>query len=301
MRRFSFLFGALLFFSCQSLRQEVEPQQLADQPVKLIVACFIAPQDTVLAAKITRSRPILDDEPVNGLNITSATVMLENGTRSIVLKYDSDLQYYRADPEDFPIQAGKTYQLKIKTRDGRLLQAQTTVPDPARLQRAQLDSERVIENNEIKKRFFTRYYWTDLPNQSNYYQTNGVITYPCLTCSPIETVRQPVQFITGEGSQAIYTDEDSPNGPMTSAKGYMGASIPSDKHFFPVFFSRPFVLTASLLHVNNDYFRYHQALAQQLEIEDNPFAEPVPIPGNIQGGLGCFGAYNRSTVTVTLK
>ncbi|MFD1144888.1 DUF4249 domain-containing protein [Larkinella insperata] len=301
MKRFSFLFGALLFFSCQSLRQEVEPQQLADEPVKLIVACFISPQDTVLAAKISRSRPILDDDPVSGLNITSATVTLQTGSRSIVLKFHSGLQYYRADPEVFPIRAGETYQLKIKTRDGQLLQAQTTVPDAAKLQRAKLDSERVVENNEVKKRFFTRYYWTDLPNQSNYYQTDGVITYPCLTCTPIETIRQPVQFMTGEGTQALYTDEDNPNEPMTSDKGYMGASIPSNKHFFPVFFSRPFVLTASLLHVNDDYFRYHQALAQQLEIESNPFAEPVPIPSNIQGGLGCFGAYNRSTVTVRLK
>ena len=301
MKRFSFLIGFFLFLSCQGLRQEVEPQQLADQPYKLIVACFISPQDTVIAAKIARSRPILDDEPVSGLNITSATVTLQAGSRSIVLKYHSELQYYRADPEDFPIRAGETYQLNVKTRDGRQLQAQTTVPDAAKLQRAQLDSERVVENNEVRKRFFTRYYWTDLPNQTNYYQTDGVITYACLTCSPIKTVRQPVQFMTGEGAQALYTDQDSQNGPMTSGKGYMGTSIPSNKHFFPAFFSRPFVLTASLLHLNDDYYRYHQALAQQLEIENNPFAEPVPIPSNIKGGLGCFGAYNRSTVTVTLK
>lgn len=301
MRLFSGLIGLLLLASCQNLRQEVEPQQLADQPVKLIVACFISPQDTVLAAKIARSRPILDDEPVNGLNITSATVTLLNGSRSIVLKYHPKLQYYRADPADFPIRAGETYQLTVKTRDGKLLQAQTTVPDAVKLQRARLDSERVVENNAVRKRFFARYYWNDLANQTDYYQTNGVIAYRCPQCPATEPVRQPVQFVTGEGSQALYNDQESPGEPMISAKGYMGASISSDEEFFPAFFSRPFVLTANLLHLNNDYYRYHQALAQQLEIDSNPFAEPVPIPSNIQGGLGCFGAYNRSTVTVTLK
>ena len=60
------------------------------------------------------------------------------------------------------------------------------------------------------------------------------------------------------------------------------------------------MVTADLLHLNADYYRYHQALQRQQEVESNPFAEPVPIPTNIRGGLGCFGAYSRSTLTVRL-
>jgi hypothetical protein len=60
-------------------------------------------------------------------------------------------------------------------------------------------------------------------------------------------------------------------------------------------------LDGYLLNVDENYYRYHDGVARQDEVRDNPFAEPVPIPTNIQGGLGCFGAYNRSTLTLYLK
>ncbi|RYD86802.1 MAG: DUF4249 family protein, partial [Sphingobacteriales bacterium] len=141
MKKFGWLIGILGLFSCQNLRQEVQPQQLADQPVKLLVACFISPQDTVLAAKVARSRPILDDETVTNLEITNATVTLQTGSRSIVLTYHSRLRYYRASPGQFPIRAGETYQLWVQTPDGQSVEARTTVPEAVSLQQVRLDSE----------------------------------------------------------------------------------------------------------------------------------------------------------------
>ncbi|WP_421827596.1 DUF4249 domain-containing protein [Larkinella sp.] len=298
MKKFGWLIGILGLASCQNLRQEVQPQQLADQPVKLLVACFISPQDTVLAAKVARSRPILDDETVINLEITNATVTLQTGSRSIVLTYHSRLRYYRASPNQFPIRAGETYQLRVQTPDGQSVEARTKVPEAVLLQQVRLDSEVVLENNQVRKRFFARYVWSDRSGQTEYYQTAGIVAYRCSGCSPDKTIREPVQFV---GEQGLYTDRESKGGQMVSDPGYLGVSIPSNQPFFPTLFSKPFVLTADLRHVNEDYYHYHQALGQQLQIESNPFAEPVPIPSNIQGGLGCFGAYDRSTLTVRLE
>ncbi|WP_138994330.1 DUF4249 domain-containing protein [Larkinella sp. C7] len=298
MKKFGWLLGILGLVSCQNLRQEVQPQQLADQPVKLLVACFISPQDTVLAAKVARSRPILDDETVTNLEIANATVTLQTGSRSIVLTYHPRLRYYRASPNQFPIRVGETYQLSIQTPDGQSVEASTTVPEAVSLQQVRLDSEVVLENDQVRKRFFARYAWSDRPGQTGYYQTEGIVTYHCFGCSPEKTIREPVRFV---GQQGLYTDRESKGGRMVSDPGYIGASIPSNQPFFPTLFSKPFVLTADLRHLNADYYRYHQALLRQQEVESNPFAEPVPIPTNIRGGLGCFGAYSRSTQTVILQ
>lgn len=297
MKRFGWLPGLIFLISCQNLRQEVDPQQLADRSVKLIVACFISPQDTVLAAKIARSRPILDDETVTSLEITNATVTLQTGSRSITLAYHSKLRYYRADPKTFPIRAGETYQLTVQTPDGQRVEATTTVPASVNLQQARLDSEVVLENEVSRKRLFARYFWSDAANQTDYYATEGIFTYRCPTCTPQKTVRQPVQFVTNP----FYTDPGNSAQLMVSEKGYVGPSIPVNQRFFSGVFSKPFVLTADLLHLSQDYYRYHEALARQQQTNTNPFAEPVLIPTNIQGGLGCFGAYSRSTVLVTLN
>ncbi|MGM9506453.1 DUF4249 domain-containing protein [Larkinella sp. GY13] len=295
MKKFGWLIGILGLVSCQNLRQEVQPQQLAEQPVKLLVACFISPQDTVLAAKVARSRPILDDETVTNLEITNATVTLQTGSRSIVLTYHPRLRYYRASPNQFPIRAGETYQLSVQTPDGQSVEARTTVPEAVSLQQVRLDSEVVLENDQVRKRFFTRYAWS---GRTGYYQTTGIVTYRCSGCSPDKTIHEPVQFV---GQQGLYTDRESKGGRTVSDPGYIGASIPSNQPFFSTLFSKPFVLTADLRHVNEDFYRYHQALGQQQQVESNPFAEPVPIPTNIRGGLGCFGAYSRSTLTVRLE
>ncbi|RRB04164.1 DUF4249 domain-containing protein [Larkinella rosea] len=297
MKRLGWFLWTVFLISCQNLRQEVEPQQLADQPVKLIVACFISPQDTVLAAKVARSRPILDNETVTNLEISTATVTLQTGSRSVVLAYHSKLRYYRADPNQFPIRAGETYQLTVQTPDGQRVEATTTVPVSVQLQQIRLDSEVVLENEVQRKRLFARFFWSDAAHQTDYYAAEGIFTYRCPGCTPPKTVRQAVQFVTNR----FYTDPESSAQPMVSEKGYLGVSIPINQRFFPGVFSKPFILTADLLHLSPDYYRYHEALERQQQTSTNPFAEPVPIPTNIAGGLGCFGAYNRSTMTLTLK
>jgi hypothetical protein len=60
-------------------------------------------------------------------------------------------------------------------------------------------------------------------------------------------------------------------------------------------------LNAYLLNVDEAYFRYYDAVERQNQLGDNPFAEPVPVPTNILGGLGCFAGYNRSSLTIELK
>ncbi|GAB3265309.1 hypothetical protein GCM10027347_32940 [Larkinella harenae] len=301
MRHLSWLIGILGLAACQPVRQEIAPEQLTGQAAKLVVACFISPQDTVLAARVARSRPLLNDETVTNLEIQNARVTLRTDSRSIELRYHNRLRYYRATPDQFPIRAGETYRLIVQTPEGQRVEARTAVPAGVELQRVRLDSEAVRENGELRKRLFTRYTWTDPPAETNFYQTEGLFTYRCTGCSSGQTAHEPIQFVSAQAGRAIYSDVETNGKAMNSEKGYLGPSIAADQSFFPTVFQKPFSLSASLLHLNGDFYRYHEALSRQQQTDSNPFAEPVSIPTNIQNGLGCFGAYNRSTVSITLK
>ena len=60
-------------------------------------------------------------------------------------------------------------------------------------------------------------------------------------------------------------------------------------------------LNAYLLNVDQAYYQYQDAVERQSQVLGNPFAEPVPVPSNIQGALGCFGAYTRAARTMAWK
>jgi hypothetical protein len=46
-----------------------------------------------------------------------------------------------------------------------------------------------------------------------------------------------------------------------------------------------------LYNADEHYYRYHRSLTERHDYT-NPFTEPYLIYSNIEGGLGCFGAYN---------
>ncbi len=61
----------------------------------------------------------------------------------------------------------------------------------------------------------------------------------------------------------------------------------------------PVVVTLAVL--DDDYVRYQQTLALQDVTGDNPFAEPVRIHSNVEGGLGVFAGYTSSSVVVDIE
>ncbi|MEP0548141.1 MAG: DUF4249 domain-containing protein [Rhodothermales bacterium] len=61
----------------------------------------------------------------------------------------------------------------------------------------------------------------------------------------------------------------------------------------------PVVVTLAVL--DDDYVRYQQTLALQDINGDNPFAEPVRIHSNVEGGLGVFAGYAGSSVVVDIE
>ncbi len=299
-----------LLTGCDSLRQEVEPKGITQEPEKLVVACFISPQDTVLAARVSRSMPVLGTVSSSLPDVPNATVILSDGSRSVTLQrtinQQAGLLFYRANPAQLPIVAGRTYTLTVRVPDGRQVSASCTVPEPVAVQTMTLDSAVVNQFGQTRKEYYARLRWRDPAGQTNFYRVAGDNEY--LLRNRFQTnPNVPARDTTLRMSGGWFFE----NGSTTTDQGRDGQEMISSRGRLAVAYSwfngqqensRPTGrANGYLLNVDENYFRYHDAVERQNRVGDNPFAEPVLIPSNIQGGLGCFGAHNKATISVVLK
>ena len=309
---FSLLAFALIYLSgCDSLRQEVDPDRLNRESAKLVVNCFLSPQDTVLAVKITRSQPVLGETvgfSYAGNSVNDATVTLSEGSRSATLKFDYRKGYYQAAISQLPIVTGRTYSIVVHTPAGERAEASCTVPELILLNDILIDTVETREYGLATKKYQARLRWRDPAGKPNYYQLAGDNEYIYQSqywssSTPKIPPRDTLYKSQGNwhfDKESTSTDQGRDGQDLVSVRGRLaiGYSWTNGKQT-P---SRPVGrLNAYLLNVDENYYRYYDAIERQSRVIDNPFAEPVPVPSNIQGGLGCFSAYNRSTLTMTLK
>lgn len=293
-----------LFFSlvsCDSLRQEVNPDKLNREAAKLVVTCFLSPQDTVLAVKVTRSQPILVESTNTSssntaVNVPDATVTLSEGGRTATLRYDARLGYYRAAISQLPVLAGRVYSTVIQTPAGERAEASCTVPEPVAMTSVVLDSITENQFGRQIKRYFVRSRWQDPAGQANSYLTTG--TYSFLVNDPRTPGREQFGYLSlgDNNSNGLLTDRNTDGQEMISERLFMSSLYYGNNSQHKI----TSVLTG-LLTIDQAYYQYQDAIARQSKVLGNPFAEPVPIPSNVRGALGCFAGYNRSTLTVKLK
>ncbi len=125
---FFFLASTFLLSSCKSLVTDID----IPYEDRLVVQCFISPQDTLLEVSVTKTAPVIG-EVLDGAerypNILNATVVLTDGQKSVTIpyktlqlpsSYDADGEYiftarsrYYLSAKNLPIVVGKTYTLKV--------------------------------------------------------------------------------------------------------------------------------------------------------------------------------------------
>lgn len=303
-----------LLAACGSLVQEVHPGKLVSESPKLVVACFISPQDTLVAAKITQNNPVVGDTTTLTTEISNATVTLSSAGRSVSLLYDLKGAFYQVDTRQFPIVSGQTYTLAVSTPDGRSVTATATVPPPVAISEIRLDSTQATSNGNITKTFFVAFRWKDPAGTANFYRIAGTFAHAPLhpeTSEGDTLTVTTVNFRSTQNRRALYTDEgadgntfNTPNGiinqSITAKQADKGATAKLSAFTLSALF-RVAELRGELLNTDEMYYRYHQSIEQFRAANGNPFAEPVLVPTNIQNGLGCFAAYNRSTMLLKLK
>lgn len=318
--RLSSLFALLLLvtMACQNLVTEIDPGKLPRIDRKLVVNGYLSPQDTVLAVSVSSSQTVLGDFLTDSVNtVRDAIVRLSSEGKTLTLLYDSQNRVYVGDARKLPVQVGKTYTVQVDAPGFETVTSSCTVPKNVPVSELKVDSSRRSEFGvELTWGYNVRALWQDPAGETNFYRIVGYgecLNWPLRfpeasidTTKPKVLMRGSIGF--GRQEQFI-TDQNQDGQLLMSSRGELPSYF--DYSFYDSTsqsgysgnhsFSRPLTLLVSVLQVDENYYNYHRARQQQRQSQNNPFAEPILMPSNIQGGLGCFGAYNRSTKVVILR
>lgn len=301
---FTSLISMALLTACDSLVKEVDPSRTPSTESQFVVNAYISPQDTVLAVLVTRSRPVFGPSAnIDPQTVSNVAVTLSDGSRSVPLPFSEKDGFHRADARLLPIGAGQTYTLTVTAPGGERLTARTTVPQPVPLEEVKLDStENTNRFGPGGYSFFLQAFWRDAPGVKNYYRLAGNLFYTQRYTTGQPPREQSVNNVTsfGFGNGGLVTDENRDGTRISSRRQQI--YLPSmSVNGQPPTFPSPVSYIIYLLNVDENYYRYHESAERQDNVNDNPFAEPVLVQGNIEGGLGCFGSYNRTNFSGRLR
>jgi len=301
MKKVSYYFlivSQFFLLSCESLIKEIDPSFLPETDSKLVVACFISPQDTVLASKVTETKLLIGTTGDIRDDITNATVSLSDGSKSIRLIYSSKLGYYRALPSELPILVGKTYTITVNTPDGRQVNASTTVPNPIAIKEVKIDSTKVndfqLGNSMTNTEYDVKVIWQDKAGEPNYYRAISEFTILYGIPAP-ENIKNIIYAPVSTIVDLRTIEDKSTDGQLLSLnRNYLPTDMWANIQGQQIDLSKRLdKIKVGLFQTDIHYYNYHTSLRRQRE-NNNPFAEPVLLYTNINGGFGCFGAYNAT-------
>lgn len=297
------LISLSLLWGCETMIDDLDEDKLPKVQSKLVVEAYISPQMDVIRVLVSESQPIFG-EVKNEINIiTNATVTLSNDQSSVQIPLDS--VDYRLGTDKFKIEAGKKYTLTV-TDGSRTVKASCVVP----AEKVQVKSYAI--DTIYARRFDAdttvriKVSWNDIPGVANYYTVKGSATVLMnyISYDPKTGQNYPAQVVNKisidyENRDYLVSDShldgkilEAPIAYMYQLPNYPMNYIDKDgnKHTLN---TDPKLqeVRYEILNLDENYYKFQKSLKDH-ENSDNPFVEPLPVYSNVEGGLGCFGAYN---------
>jgi len=274
-----FFFLIFLFSSCV---KDVTNIKLPDASPKLVVGCFISPQDTVLVATVTKSVPYFGSKQNSNTvfqKVSNALVKISDGTNSGILSFNTGDSTYKLKASQFSVLPAKTYYLTVSTPDGSSVSASCTVPlssvPSMSIHFIDTVSSFTGTNKEIDVS------WQDIPNQTNYYV--------------FFAQEATLQYSYNGGGTGIvdtlYNNLDTLGSPVFTNQGRAGSAF-TVKIMWQDFYSSVFY-DFYVLNISQDYYQYLNSISNFNNTSGDPFGTPSPVFTNVKGGLGIFTAFQK--------
>lgn len=310
-----FIFLTLFLVGCESLVTDVDKGDLPQVESKLVVQCFISPQSARINVVVTESIPLFAEPDLKGGVIPNAVVKLSDGTREAVIPFDTANQLYSADKSALAILPGKTYFLSV-VNGIRSVKATCTVPATAVVPTTYKIDTSFSGSISARDTLLTvKYNWNDIAGQTNYYRVRAALDLEYSVPEEVSAggefkerrVRNRFNFNWDDtiGRNDFRSDVNLDGTEFSSPIGRVNLPDPlSYSSNGAVYTSYPkskiISITMEVYNTDEHYFKYHRSVQTRGD-SDNPFVEPSLIYTNIEGGLGCFAAYNSGQLVYRPK
>lgn len=269
-----------LFVSCETDADVDVPEV----PSRLVLNCFISPQDTLINVRITKSAPIFQQGAVDvDAPVTDATVRITGNSTVVQLNYDSQLERYTVPVASFPILAGNEYSIEVSAPGMETVTAKTTVPSavPADYNVSMsytLDTtfpyqwDYVIDLHES---------FTDFAQSGDLYRmSTRILAYR-------GSDQDTISLMLGE---ALLSDNGF-NGSLYSNPQTLQFQAPSPQ----MSGDSVMAVVSSLVRCSKEYYYFHLSL-QNNNGGGDPFSEPTLMYTNVEKGYGVFAGCNYKAV-----
>lgn len=304
----------VFFYSCDSLVSILPESRVGTHESKLVVHCYLSVGDTLITAYVTESLPVFKERTSNEHRVVSfAEVKLSGSGRQVVLTFNEHTRAYTAKADVLGgILPGETY--RIDVTDGiRAVNAVTTVPSTAYpITSYKTDTTYHVSFSTFDTLLVVQFRWDDPVGIGNYYRVAGqarvVSDYREYGdngqyVDKRGTFVVPLEWDERYGQSEFQSDAGADGAPMESPPGRVRLNRPilGYSEQGPNYAVRPNEVrqvTLDLFHTDEHYFKYHRSVALHREAGDNPFAEPVLIYSNVQGGLGVFASYHSFSIGI---
>jgi len=294
--------------SCESMLNDLDQDKLPKIESKLAVESYISPQSGEIKVMVTESQPLFGPAEYEPKYIKNAVVIISGEAGQVTIPFKDSLNSYVIKASQFKIEAGKRYSLTVS--DGkRTVKASCTVPARAV----------TIKNFSITPVTGSRYpgdsfvtvkmSWDDIKGEVNYYALRGYSEIEQKSFSfnssggEVRVVTQRIKNVFNFSYENfLYTDTNIDgitfNSPVFNVSLYKYNMNYIDKNGVKQTVSSDPVLKEvyfEVLNMDENYYKFSKTIKDN-DNNDNPFVEPALIYTNIEGGLGCFGAYNAGVL-----
>jgi hypothetical protein len=259
---FIYTLFVLSLYSCETVLENVPVPEI---PQKAVVFGSIEVESSYHTLRVTKSKPILNNSTSSGFDaIPDATVTVTSGAQIYTFTYSPAIELYEYRGM-IDLSSGEA-QLAVNTISLGSLTSRVIVPTKFGAYTLVVDS--------LVREYETEYavqFTIPASDNAAYYRIDGYSTYATDTFSSYSTN----EYHTNEDAldqelkvKTAFYEWDDKNGSSSN-------------------------LYVRLSRISEEYYTYGKALENYEP--NNPFAEPIPLPNNVEGGLGIFGI-SRSRV-----
>lgn len=289
-------FLLLLLFGCEGAFETTLQIEPPEHTPKLSINAFGSTQTNALRVYVTKTVGLLDNIAESNLIINDATVSLyedDNLLYSLPVINDEQASFnYIMEPGNVEFKQGSTYTLEVIAPGFPVVTSSAMVPDDVPLNKIEFEENGPNvdfdeESSEIEIAF------QDPINIDNYYEVSGAVmtpdTFSTLNFWPISTNSFDPAPLEGIARRSLIFDDTSFDGENKTLSLSIRPISQQEADERLYFLWR----TTSRAH-----FLYNKTTAKHEEQDENPFASPVQIFTNMDGGIGIFSIVNEQLIKV---